>query len=89
MSCQRRCTLPQSKTVKGNDAFTNRTFLVWQCRCDTAQHSPSWLLVAPMKIERGSLAVATVGDYIYAIGGGKPNVQYDSVERYVFMLTLL
>ena len=35
-----------------------------------------------MKIERGSLAVATVGDYIYAIGGGKPNVQYDSVERW-------
>ena len=35
-----------------------------------------------MKIERGSLAVATLGDYIYAVGGGKPNIQYDSVERY-------
>jgi len=34
-----------------------------------------------MKTERGSLAVATVGDYLYAIGGGKPNVQYDTVER--------
>ena len=51
------------------------------CRCDTSQHNSSWMPVAPMKIERGSLAVATMGDYIYAIGGGKPNVQYDSVER--------
>lgn len=37
--------------------------------------------MAPMKTERGSLAAVTVGDYIYAIGGGKPNLQYDTVER--------
>jgi len=77
----------KSETLKGNDIFKCRTFLLLQCRCDTAQHSPSWVPVAPMKIERGSLAVATVGDYIYAIGGGKPNVQYDSVERYISLLT--
>ena len=77
----------KSETLKGIDVFKSRTFLLLQCRCDTAQHTPSWLPVAPMKIERGSLAVATVGDYIYAIGGGKPNVQYDSVERYLFLLT--
>ena len=34
-----------------------------------------------MKVERGSLAAVTVSDHIYAIGGGKPNMQYDTVER--------
>ena len=51
------------------------------CRNDTAVHHAKWSPVAPMKTERGSLAAVTVGDYIYAIGGGKPNMQYDTVER--------
>lgn len=51
-------------------------------RNDTAVHHAKWRPVAPMKEERGSLAAVTVGDYIYAIGGGKPNMQYDTVERY-------
>lgn len=85
-------TLDSARSFAAADTWRDSVFVLgggdgsqWfntMLRCDTAQHSPSWLPVAPMKIERGSLAVATVGDYIYAIGGGKPNVQYDSVERY-------
>ena len=36
--------------------------------------------MAPMTAERGSLAAATVGDKVYAIGGGGPNIQLNSVE---------
>ena len=51
------------------------------CRNDTAAHRAKWVPAAAMKHERGSLAAVTVGDYIYAVGGGKPNIQYESVER--------
>lgn len=51
------------------------------CRCDTTQPNPSWVSVAPMHTERGSLAVTTLGDYMYACGGGKPTAQFETVER--------
>lgn len=36
-----------------------------------------------MQTERGSLAVTTLGEYIYACGGGKPTAQFETVERCV------
>ena len=36
--------------------------------------------MAPMAAERGSLAVATIEDKVYAIGGGGPSLQLNSVE---------
>ena len=36
--------------------------------------------MASMQDERGSLAVATLDDKVYAIGGGGPGVQLNSVE---------
>lgn len=72
--------LPRLKAAA--TAMTNSQQIVPHCcRNDTALHHSRWSPVAPMKTERGSLAAVTVGDYIYAIGGGKPNMQYDTVER--------
>ena len=36
-----------------------------------------------MQVERGSLAVTTLGEHIYACGGGKPTAQFETVERSV------
>ncbi len=41
-----------------------------------------WINCAPMRHKRGCLAVATIGDRIFAVGGGHAQVLFSDVECY-------
>jgi hypothetical protein len=41
-----------------------------------------WIDCPPMSLKRGSLAGATIGDRIFALGGGNGHMHYSDVECY-------